>query len=428
MKAAWIIFLIELLVYHFLKHSIEDQELAAIILIFINIPFVLIAFSRFRVKIISLFLLLGFSIRMVCMFFDIYGRGIFMLPHSGGDTEGFLMSGLRIANDLSLLFETIYGGVYSKFLGIVFFIGPEDRLIGQYINVLLGITIILIVLKIFSEMDIEGKTKNFSLIIMLFLPHAIIFSSILLRENIIAFLVTISLLFFIKWYKNSRAIYLVLSTILVLLASLIHSGVIGIVLGYFFMLIFYSRRHKKLVFSSKSFVGFILLVLLMSFISLAPIENVVFLSKFTQYAEDVDDVYNIATGSGRGGSSYLTGITIDSPVDFLIYGPIKMIYFIGSPLPWDWRGILDITSFAYDGLVYLLMFLYPIINYKKIVKKDPLTLSILVMIVSTIFIFGIGVSNAGTALRHRYKMFYILLILATVTLYRNKSLFNKNKN
>jgi len=151
------------------------------------------------------------------------------------------------------------------------------------------------------------------------------------------------------------------------------------------------------------------------------LDNIPFFNKFTHLVEDTDDFYEIASGSGRGDAAYLTNLKTENPLELVLHGPIKMLYFLSSPLPWDWRGIIDIISFLYDGIIYLPLILYSVANFKKYVRGNPLSIGVFLMLITTVFIFGIGVNNAGTAMRHRYKIFYLIFILFLMV-------FNKKKN
>src|SRR5699024_10311646 len=179
MILVWMSLLIELLVFYIFKPFIENEEFFAVLILLINIPFVLYMIGKYHGK-FFLILFPAFFIRLLFMFVDIYGKNYITLPHSGGDSEGFLAAGIKISQDLSLMSEEIYGGLYSKILGLIFDLGPADRIIGQYINVLLGITTIVIVWKIFTNVVINDKLKLFSIFILAVFPSAIIFSSILL--------------------------------------------------------------------------------------------------------------------------------------------------------------------------------------------------------------------------------------------------------
>lgn len=112
-----------------------------------------------------------------------------------------------------------------------------------------------------------------------------------------------------------------------------------------------------------------------------------------------------------GGSAYLTSITINNPIQLVIFGPIKTFYFFTSPLPLNWRGFMDIFTFMTDSMLYLMTIVYTVKNRKLFGDKKVLIVCLIWMLVGAGLIFGIGVSNAGTAVRHRQKLMAIFLVL-----------------
>lgn len=405
MLPVWIGLIIEILFFNLLKPFIPDTEVAVIGLISINSMILLLNIGKYKKGLREL-LFSAYSLRVVAMFWDIYGRHIYPLPHSGNDSEGFLYSATLVANDLSLLKGNIYGDIYTKILGILFYFTSPERLIGQYLNVILGLTTIIITYKILSLLSINEKTVMISIALISFFPHGIIFSAILLRENFVSMLVTASLYYFIKWYKQKGSINSIISFLSLATASWFHSGVIGIAAGYAFMYMFYERKTGKLSFNTKSILVFIALVLVgvLLFTQL----NDVLLGKFDRI-DGVNDIVS-ATGSRAGGSSYLTGLKANSIWQLIYVAPIMMFYFLVSPLPMDWRGMNDIISFFADSLMYLILLVYSAGNVKKHLGKSPIFLCILIIILIVVFTFGIGVQNAGTALRHRHKIFNVIIV------------------
>lgn len=404
MKIAWIGFIIELLILTLIKPLNVDLELMTIIIIGINIIFVAIGLYKYNNKLKLLFYL-GYIIRILTMFWDIYARDIFSLPNSGGDSEGFLKSAIRISEDITLITKNIYGGGYSKFLGTIFHFTGSERMIGQYINVLLGISIVVIMYKIMTELKLNNRTIYSTISLITFFPNAIIFSGILLRENFIALFTLMSFYYFLKWYMTSKRINIIKSTIFLLLASSLHAGVIGIGIGYIFMYMFYKKRSDKLTFNRNTIIYFVLFVIIASYVYTQYSD--VFMAKFSN-VDEIDDVYRVASG-GRGGSEYLKGLTINSPMKLLVYSPIKMFYFLISPIPFDWRGFRDILTFFVDSFLYLFIVWNVVKNVRKIDKK-PIFIGLSISLLTVIFIFGIGISNAGTAMRHRHKVLSLLLI------------------
>src|SRR5699024_3058483 len=135
MITPWLVLIIEILLFYPFKHLINDTELLAVVVIFFNIPFVIFFFYVFGKDAFFFFLiffnipfviflfyrygkeaffvfLTGLFLRIIVMFWDIYGRDFFYLPHSGNDSEGFLNSALTISENIFLLNEDIYGGLY----------------------------------------------------------------------------------------------------------------------------------------------------------------------------------------------------------------------------------------------------------------------------------------------------------------------------
>lgn len=246
-----LVLIIELILFFILVPTINNPDFYATIIVLINIPFVLFVLIRYGKNIISI-LFVGFFIRLILMYWDIYGAEIYSLPHSGLDSVGFYKQALLISADISLLIdsETMFKFFYPKFLGVLLYLGPESRIILQYINIIFIMLAILITYKMMTQFQIEFKIKKILTILMTFIPTSLIFSSILLRESLIAFLLILSIYYFIQWIKFNKVSSIVLSILFLLFASLFHGGVLSIFLGYAFMLLFYKpiRKNSKCLY------------------------------------------------------------------------------------------------------------------------------------------------------------------------------------
>lgn len=408
LKLIWGSLLFELIVLALLKPFINDFNFVGLVAVLIHISFSVIVLISYQNK--NRFIILwGYIARNILMFWDLYAREIFILPNSGADTELYYSASVRISNDLSNLGNTS-GGIFSDLMGILFRIIGDQRIIGQYINVLFGLSIIFIIYRILQVFECDSDIVTCILFITSFFPTSLIMSSIFLREIIPTFLVATSLLHFSKWVKKSKNLDAILSLILIGLASMFHSGVIGITLGYFFGFLFYSRSRNKLQFSFKTVISFFLLISVIIF-GITFFKDALF-GKF-QNIDDIADIYNTANFR-RGGSAYLTSITITNPFELIIYGPLKAFYFLTSPLPFDWRGGADIFTFLSDSILYLFTLIYFLKNRKGLGSRKTESIIIMCMLIGSSVIFGIGVGNAGTAVRHRQKLvpiFYVLIAL-----------------
>lgn len=364
-------------------------------------------------------LVAAYFIRILAMFWDIYARNIFTLVGSGGDSEGFYRSAVSVSKNLGLLTQYVYGDFYTKILGVISYISFPERILLQYINVVLGLGIIIMMYKIMVYLKMNKKTVSIALIIISFFPISIIHSAILLRENVISFFAIVSLYYFIKWFNNGLTFNIMISFITLFIASSFHSGIIGLAIGYIFAILFYNHKSKKFSFRLKTVLLFGIIIILSVIVFTRYKE--VFFYKFADVNE-IDDVLKIANG-GRGGGQYLKSLNIDNPLKLLLFSPIKMFYFLGSPLPMNWRGIGDVVALATDGIFYLYFIIY---SFKKTIKNsinDPLIISIFIMLLGVIFLFGVSLANSGTAMRHRNKIIPIIIIFYSMV--KDNSLINK---
>ena len=410
---ASLFFIIELLVYFLIKDLLlGDPDFHATILIGMNMLFVIFCLLKFNKKIMTI-LLFGFFIRICAMYWDIYAFEIFKLPHSGADSVGFYESALVVSSDLSRLEGYIYGGLYSKVLGVLLYLGPVSRITLQYLNILVSMFSIILIYKTMVQLMLKPIIRDRLVLLMILFPSSIIFSSILLREAIIAFLVTLSLYIFMKWVQTGAYRMVFLSTAVCLLGALFHSGVISLVVGYMIMILFYKPKKKIFKVTFQTFIIFAVLLSTTTILTYIPLENIAIFDKFTHALDKNDDISTIAS-TGSGGSVYLVNIAMDNPLVFILFAPIKMFYFIASPVPLNWRGLMDIITFFYDSIFYIILFIGPLFAIRKhgtSLKKHPIILSLIIILLVSLFIFGISLNNAGTAMRHRYKFFFLFILL-----------------
>ena len=197
MTVFWIGFLMEILLFSLFRDFSNDFYNAAAI-ICINLFFVGIGIRKYGKNLRGI-LFSAYILRLFAMLWDIYAKSIFVFPGSEGDPEGFFYSAYIISKDLSLLRSNIYGGAYSKILGILFYFTGPQRLLGQYLNILLGLGVIIMIYKILCLLDIHEKIIKLSVCIISFMPNAVIFSGILVRENFVCMFLAISFFYFVKW-------------------------------------------------------------------------------------------------------------------------------------------------------------------------------------------------------------------------------------
>lgn len=421
MLIMFIAIIIEALVSFLLKDILVDLELLSLIFIAINsIVILFVLANTVKEKKYFYLIYIGYAVRLAALFFDIYGRGVFVLPHSGSDTEGFYLQGHLIADDPSL-FGELPMGAYADFLGLFIYIFGDQRILAQYINTLLGVGVIIFIYKTLSMLEVKNKNRQIIIILIVFFPQAIIFSGILLRENLVSFAMMSMIFYFIKWYKQGGKGNAFLSIISLGVAAYFHSGVVGAFLPLAFMLTFYKVKSKKLHIDTKALVLFVMFSI--SLITLYMLFGDVFFSKFGGNNMDLSSDSLSKTIEGiDAGSKYLEWLSIDNYFEIILFAPLKMFYFLYSPIPLDWRGIIDIITFFMDSLVYFILSIYIIRNRKKNTGDYILLNALITIFLFVTFTFAYGTFTAGTAVRHRNKIFGLLLVIFAMIAKKKKTL------
>ena len=407
---------IELIVFSFFNPISELQQYFFVI---INIVVLIFIIQRSYPEYKTI-LMLGLILRLVLLIID-YNK-IFPILHSGVDTETFnAYATINALNGNIDSGRTSYNIILSS---LYILLGPS-RLIAQYVNVLFGMGVLIFLYKIFKELKLSKKNERTGLIIAAFFPHLIIFSGILLREAWCQFFVTVSLYYFIKWIKSNNFSFFIVSIAAVLGASWMHAGCLFVGVGYLTALIFYKVKKKKSEVTFGSLVIFMVAIIaITAFMTLTDS----FTEKIDNFnEEDMKDTG--LYGNIKGKSAYLLWINPNSTTQLLIFAPLKMFYFMFSPIPMDWRGFQDVVAFLFDSLIYFFLVFAIFKNYKRI--RDPLKKNIFKYIIISIvffcFVFGYGTTTSGTAIRHRCKLFPLVLTAYAISVSEKRKYMTVHK-
>ncbi|WP_436903769.1 hypothetical protein [Halovenus halobia] len=140
-------------------------------------------------------------------------------------------------------------------------------------------------------------------------------------------------------------------------------------------------------------------------------------AQFTGYgtvlSPDVIDAY--AHGRAHGEAAYLTELHYDTWLDIVLYAPLKVMYFLFTPFPWQVRGAVE-SMVAISAIALLFSTLVAKRSIGKL-KDQPYYLGILASYLTTgIIIYSIVEMNYGAAVRRRIQFIPILLLLGVIAL------------
>ena len=110
-----------------------------------------------------------------------------------------------------------------------------------------------------------------------------------------------------------------------------------------------------------------------------------------------------------GDASYGEWANINSLSELIYKVPIRVLYFLFSPFPWHVTKPAHIIGMI-DGLLYLMIF-YLIFRNLKIIWKDSFLRITLMILIMYLILFGLGVGNFGSGLRHRSKFVIEMILL-----------------
>ena len=343
--------------------------------------------------------LAGYVARMVVVIVDCFTNiPIFI---DGGDSETFW--------DLSRGIEhgAYEPNAYTHVLGKVYLFISQDRVLAQYINVLCAAFVVLLMFWLFREYNAQWGTRYLVLLFVSLMPVLICLQAVLLRESMMLLLITLS-----KALSPIETTELEIVTFLSVVRS--SNALFGIAVAVFAIWITYSRKRK-----ANNHIYIIILGIIMG--------GLIGVALYWGKMGDLHIPYltgdlTLETITNKpfepGGSDYLVGINVENWFSFLLWSMIRSLYFWISPLPMDFRGIVDGAGFIFDSVPLITMIVITIRTYMK--QKNPESLVFIIGIALSTVLYAWGTSNAGTAMRHRAIMYSLIAVLYCINSKRLK--------
>lgn len=122
----------------------------------------------------------------------------------------------------------------------------------------------------------------------------------------------------------------------------------------------------------------------------------------------------------HGGSAYLTWLHYNTWLDVVLFAPLKVIYFLASPMPWDANSVIDLLA-GMSGWLLLGICVFAVYGAWRLFSTHPHSLppsaSVLVtFLVAGILAYSIIEMNGGAAFRRRIQFVPVIVLLAVVGL------------
>ena len=361
--------------------------------------------TAFRLKGITKIIIVALSIRILLI---LIGHYIHPLPDSTGDALTFESLSSKLAIDGFFNLLNIYEGPSAQFISwliaIPYSLFGRSMLMAQSISLFFGICCIVLAWNLANKVWDKQTAIKVAWTTALF-PSLVLYSVLVMREVYFCFFLLISLHGVYEWSKKEtfKSFILAMSGFV---GGIFFHGAIAVGAVVFlafvslvtFKKIFTSLINFKINFANLA-IFFIFLSIVQLFLtnkfSVSYLGNFNSLLNFEIYLESTE----VAT---RGNASWPEWTKIDSYSEVIYKAPLRSLYFVFSPFPWDVKETKHLIG-MFDSFFYI-YFVYLIICNIKNVWRDRGLRVILFILLAYLFVFGFGVGNFGTGIRHRSKL------------------------
>ncbi|MGL4732517.1 MAG: hypothetical protein ACRCWN_02405 [Fusobacteriaceae bacterium] len=388
---------------NFYEISFVGEEYIMLSICFFMGAFILGSFlieKNIKEREIKAIVFLGFLIRFFLIIKDNFFE---FITFSGGDGIAFNYEG----------YKYLMGGNYFPFPFIKMVVGPVYSMLQMQapsfissLNLLASTGTIIILYALIKQRAkwIFYEKLKLVMLIYSFSFFTVFLNVAFLRESILLFFSMVFLYYYFKFERTENYLHLMLSLLFLVLSAYLHSGMIflGVIALYKF---YFNSRGILKIFMGMFLLATVIVVLpyiqTLDYFKGKSLEGMVKSSK-AAFEGDVP------------GSIYIS--QYNSIPQLIMGAPLRYFYFLFSPTPNFWRGLKDIFAFLMNSSIYI-FFIYCIFkDYKKIKSqishRDRILIESLMcgFFIAT-FIFAMGTTTAGTAIRHRDKFLPLLILI-----------------
>ena len=351
----------------------------------------------------------------VRVLFILIGHYIVPLPDSTKDAAGleelawsYSQNGFFYALNQ---FPGINSFFYSWSIGVLYSIFGRSILLAQSISLLFGVSSIFLAWFIAEKIWDNRTAIKVGWTLALF-PSLILYSILPLREVYQSFFLLVAFVGIFYWTKIGNYKYFFLAIFGFIGASFFHGALL--LGGIIFLMIVILVNIKKFFFSIinlrlnlQAFIIVMFVIIILQFYIL----NKIYIPKIG-YFKDLNLGFVFSELSARmiGDASYGQWAEINSLKELIYKSPLRTIYLLFSPFPWNVTKTTHIIGML-DGFFYMIIF-YLIFCNLKFIWNDTFLRITLIILIFYLFLFGLGVSNFGSGLRHRSKFIIEMILLA----------------
>ncbi|MBK1726384.1 glycosyltransferase family 39 protein [Halorhodospira neutriphila] len=316
---------------------------------------------------------------------------------------------------------TIGSDFYSWLMSLLYAVTDRSLLMLQATSVLIGVLGVFFAYRLTQELWEERHARKVAWVMALF-PTVVQYGALTMREVWVVLFFILGLIGVVRWAKKGGFKPVASGIAAFTAATFFHGGMFVAVIA-FLGLISARAGHRLLSGLSRGRVGAFAVVGLIvgiggvggyigSGVSLPKLGTAAEATDLQRWIERFQYQQSLEYAEARYGNWQVPS----HPGELAWIVPVKSVYFLFSPFPWDLRapkhliGLVD--ALLYFGLAFLVW------RHRRSIWADPGRRAVLMILLAMVLTFGVGTSNFGTAMRHRAKFVVALIALAAPRLPR----------
>ncbi len=366
-----------------------------------------------------LILAIAFLVRTIAALFHFY---VMPLPDGTGDANKFDLWAFAYSADGWKETFKWYPGARSHFypwlMSLVYLVTGRSFLLLQAISVFVGVLSVYATWLLGSEVWNDRAGRRAAWVMALF-PTVVMYSALPLREAYLTCILMFGLVWVARWSREGKVRQAIWAMLLFGVGTFFHGAIFLVAFAFLVVIAWkmFSQGMSSFLqgrLRLTALIGLIVIVggLLYWGLSGAYVDKLGRLTDIFDFQRWVSYSQAKYYADGRTGNAVYPGWTAPETVGDLVWAiPVKVIYLLFSPFPWDMKTPAHFIG-VIDGLLYLGLIIIITRNIKTI-WLNPAARTVLLVILPFIVAYGIGTSNFGTSIRHRAKFVGVLIMLSS---------------
>lgn len=336
---------------------------------------------------------------------------LFTTISAANDARTFHNFGMMIAQSGNFVFS-IGDVFYKNMLGVVYWIFGPSLMLAQQLSILAFSISCVVLVKILCQLELS-RYRVPILLVFGALPTMVFLGSLTLRESYQIVFFMLAVYFGLKMHItrdiNRYLLFMIMSAVAM---GVFHQALS--IYAFFLVVLFLLWTHRPV-----SRLGSVKKLRLMAVLAIPALILGVTTYAATDSAlsffasgnmELLDHAAKYRDGSLLARATY--GITFDlsSPLMAIYTGLMLYTHYLFAPFPWKVNNVLDVYA-SIESLSRLVLICFALKNWRNAYGTQRRLLGLmLILFFSMTFLWAIGTTNYGTAIRHNMLSWWVLVI------------------